>query len=231
MTDEKFVFIQDSKEKKNIAHSARNRRTHAGKGGKVRFPSDYLSKKELQAMNGEVTAYPLNRMMTWKEFKAMPDDIKATYIELIRDKYNTTDRVLAEAFGVHRITVHNEFKRLGLCMGSGNGGKRIWDEEGFKVFCVGCDPDPVEELAEEVEAVVEDFVCENDSDSPFSKIKELPVVENSAREEAPAIPCSGSLTFNGAADAALKTVMNLLGGSEVTITIRWHSDNKEAVVV
>ncbi len=234
MTDEKFVFIQDSKEKKNIAHSARNRRTHAGKGGKVRSPSDYLSKKELQAMNGEVTAYPLNRMMTWKEFKAMPDDIKCTYIKLIREKYNPYDKAIAEAMGINRITLGKELKRLGLDLGKSGGGNRDWDEEGFKAFCGDCNPDPVEELAEKAEAVVEDLICENDSDSLFSKTKELPVVENSVREEAPAIPYSGSLTFNGAADAALKTVMNLLGGSEVHIHISWEfvasTENKMAVV-
>ena len=174
MTDEKFVFISESKEKKNIAHSARNRRTHTGKGGKVRFPSDYLSKKELQSMNSEVTAYKLNSMMTWNEFKAMPDDIKVAYIKLIREKFNTTDKVLAEAFGVHRITLHVEFI---------------------------CDP-------------------------------QLPKNEEPhVKEETPAVPYSGSLSFTGAADAALKTVMNLLGNAEVNITIRWHSDSKEAVVV
>ena len=122
MTDEKFVFISESKEKKNIAHSARNRRTHAGKGGKVRFPSDYLSKKELQAMNSEVTAYKLNSMMTYKEFKAMPDDIKVTYIKLLRQKFNVPDMCLAKALGCSKGCFRLEVKRLGLNLGKGTGG-------------------------------------------------------------------------------------------------------------
>lgn len=173
-------------------------------------------------MNSEVTAYKLNSMMTWKEFKAMPDDIKVTYIKLIREKFNTTDKVLAEAFGVHRITLHKEFTRLDLCQGSGSGGKRIWDEEGFKAFCGNCNPDPVEEPTEEVDDEPVEFIC--DTLLPENE-------ESHVKEETPAVPYSGSMSFTGAADAALKTVMNLLGNTEVNITIRWHSDSKEAVVV
>ena len=231
MTDEKFVFISEIKEKKNIAHSARNRRTHAGKGGKVRFPSDYLSKKELQAMNSEVTAYKLNSMMTWNEFKAMPADIKITYIKLLREKYNPYDKAIAEAMGTNRVTFHEEIQRLGLCLGKASGGKREWDEEGFKAFCGNCKPDSVEEPAEEVDGETVEFICENCCDSPLPEIKESPVAEISIQEETPAVPYSGSLSFTGAADAALKTVMNLLGNAEVNITIRWHPTSNEAVVV
>lgn len=185
-------------------------------------------------MNGEVAAYKLNSMMTWKEFKAMPDDIKTTYIKLIREKYNTTDKVLAEAFGVHRITVHNEFNRLGLCNGSGKGGKRIWDEEWFKAFCGNCNPAPVEEPVEEVGDEPVEFICETNNDSTLSEIEESPVAEISVQEEKPAVPYSGSMSFTGAADAALKTVMNLLRDSEVSIHISWEflssQENKMAVV-
>lgn len=221
MTDEKFVFISEGKEKKNIAHSARNRRTHAGKGGKVRFLSDYLSKKELQSMNSEVTAYKLNSMMTWKEFKAMPDDIKVAYITIIREKYNPYDKDIAEAMGVHRITMHNEMKRLGLCQGKSAAGLPR-DKEGFKAFCGNCNPDPVEEPVEEADDEPVEFICD-----PQLHENE----ESHVQEETPAVPYSGSMSFTGAADAALKTVMNLLGNTEVNITIRWHSDSKEAVVV
>ena len=54
MNDEKYVFINDCAEKKRTARGIHNKRTHAGKGGKVIFPSDYLTRKEREAMNGEV---------------------------------------------------------------------------------------------------------------------------------------------------------------------------------
>ena len=35
-------------------------------------------------MSGECKSYRLNSPMSWDEFKAMPDDIKITYIKLLR---------------------------------------------------------------------------------------------------------------------------------------------------
>lgn len=60
MTDEKFTFVEDVKEKKIASRSARNRIAHTGKGGKVRFPHDNLTRKELEAMNGELRVYRMN---------------------------------------------------------------------------------------------------------------------------------------------------------------------------
>ena len=80
MDDEKFVFYEDVREKKTISRGSRYKRTHAGKGGRVKLPSDYLSNKELKAMNGEVKSYHLNSPMLWSEFKSMPDDIQVLYI-------------------------------------------------------------------------------------------------------------------------------------------------------
>jgi len=54
LPDEQWVMIKDSIDKKNIARSSHNKRSHCGKGGSVKFPSDYMTKKELKAMNGEV---------------------------------------------------------------------------------------------------------------------------------------------------------------------------------
>ena len=64
LPDEQYVMISDSIEKKKIARSSHNRKTHCGKSGRVKFPSDYLSKKELKAMNSDVKSYNLNRPMT-----------------------------------------------------------------------------------------------------------------------------------------------------------------------
>ena len=98
MKDETYLFVSDMKDKKVTARSARNKRTHCGKGGRVRFPSDNLSKKELQKMNGECKAYRLNDPMGWKEFKAMPDDLKITYIKLLRKEFNVPARILLKCW-------------------------------------------------------------------------------------------------------------------------------------
>lgn len=117
MTDEKFTFISDVREKKRIARGNYNKRTHAGKGGAVKFPSDYLSQKELKAMNGEVKSYRLNDPMKWQEFKALPDDIKVVYIEGIRERFRVSDSRIFKMFGVSQATGQNCFSKLGLCLG------------------------------------------------------------------------------------------------------------------
>ena len=87
LPDEQYVMISDSIEKKNIARSSRCRKTHCGKGGRVKFPSDYKTKKELKAMNGDVKTYNLNKPMSWTEFKALPEDLKITYIKKLRNEF------------------------------------------------------------------------------------------------------------------------------------------------
>ena len=152
MNDEKYLFISDSREKKNVARSARNKRTHCGKGGRVKLPSDYLSKRELNAMSGECKSYRLNEPMSWDEFKSMPDDIKITYIKLIREKFKCSDSALAEMFGISGWSVCQEMKRLGLAVGKGAKGGR-WDRNGF-ITWVNRIPTEIVETAEETQEEV-----------------------------------------------------------------------------
>ena len=48
MTDERYTFVSDVRDKKRTARGAFNKRTHCGKGGAVKFPSDFMSKKEIK---------------------------------------------------------------------------------------------------------------------------------------------------------------------------------------
>ena len=78
------------------------------------MPSDYMTKKERDKMNGEVQSYNLNSPMKWAQFKRMPDDIKREYLSTIISKYNPQQKALAEMFGVSRNTVCFMFKELGI---------------------------------------------------------------------------------------------------------------------
>lgn len=129
-------------------------------------------------MNGECKSYRLNDPMTLDEFMSMPDDIKCTYIKLIRKKFNAPVTQIAKMMGVSEATVRKELKRLGLNEGKTRSGKTKWDMEGFYAWWHGVDklPEPVvQEIAitqeeeyveddlpfEEPEAVVEeDIPCE-----------------------------------------------------------------------
>lgn len=121
MPDEQYVMISDSIEKKKIAHSSHNRKTHCGKGGRVKFPSDYLSKKELKAMNGDVKSYNLNKPMTWEEFRSMPQDLQIMYIKKLRNEFGVPDSVLGKAMGVCKSSFSKAMRDLNLSLGKSAG--------------------------------------------------------------------------------------------------------------
>ena len=136
MPDEQYVMISDSIEKKRIAHSSHNRKTHCGKGGRVKFPSDYLSKKELKAMNGDVKSYNLNKPMTWEEFRSMPQDLQIMYIKKLRNEFGVPDIVLSKAMGVCKSSFSKAMRDLNLSLGKSAGatGKKWLNSEKSSKF-------------------------------------------------------------------------------------------------
>ena len=155
LPDEIHDFYEDCKDKKSTAQSARHARSHCGKGGRVKFASDYMTKKEREAMNGECKSYRMNDPMSWEEFKQLPDDLKVIYISALRKKYNVTDAALAEMLGIDRTW----FKRMvvnALKLDGGKPGHRVWDKEGFYAWWHGAKGDAVKPSETPVEEDVED---------------------------------------------------------------------------
>ena len=170
MKDETYAFISDVKEKKVTARSARHTRTHCGKGGRVRLPSDNLSKKELMKMSGECKSYRLNSPMKWKEFKAMPDDIKITYIKLLQQKFNVPFVHIGKMLGCAQNTISGEIIRLGLSEGKNcKGRSKKWDKDGFYAWMNGVDQLPTPVVDEPTEEPV---------------IEEVPVLLHTGQEHA-----------------------------------------------
>lgn len=213
MKDETYVFISDVKEKGSIGRSAKARRTHTGKGGRVRLPSDNLSKKELMKMSGECKSYRLNDPMTWKEFMSMPDDIKVAYIKLLRQKFNAPGKYISQMLGINNGYYSKEINRLGISEGKNCRGRCTpWDKEGFWAWANGVDKlptpvpeEPVEEPAqEEPEVFVED-------DLPFEE-------QNCISTFVPVEHCMELDAFNTALKAQIdeleKRVIELIGRNE-----------------
>lgn len=130
MTDEKYAFITDVAEKKRIARGAFNKRTHNGKGGKVRFPSDYLSNKKRNEMNGEVREYRMNSPITYSEFKKYPDDLKKNYVKRLRDMFDVSDTDIAAMMGVKAKTLNAALVKIDAS--GGRRGKRKADYVAFE---------------------------------------------------------------------------------------------------
>lgn len=216
MKDETYLFISDCRDKKNTARSARNKRTHNGKGGRVKFPSDYMTKKELKAMNGEVRSYRLNEPMSWKEFKAMPDDIKVTYIKPLREKYGVSDTNIGKMMGVSQCPMQREIARLGIALGKGHF-QRKFDKEGWLAWINGVPTAVAEEVIEEpVAEPVEETEAE-----PAIDVKE------DHTEIRKAIPSTGNMVFEGKVEEVMNSVTALLGGAYVHISITWDVLDEE----
>lgn len=215
MTDEKFVFVSDCADKKRTARGIHNKRTHAGKGGKVIFPSDYLTRKEREAMNSEVKTYALNRPMRWKEFKLLPDDVRREYIENLQKRFGVMQKDLAVMFGVSVNSVGLETKKLGIKFPH-RGGWANTNNGGFRAFCAEeLKADPVETPKETKPSAPED-------EEPSEEVKapDAPPVQNRG-----GAPKSGSLCFeNTTTTEALNLVYSVLGSVRMAkLSVSWEA--------
>lgn len=207
MSDEQWSMVSDSIEKKRIAASAHKQRSHCGKGGSVKFPCDFMSKKELRAMNGPVEEFNLNKPMSWEEFKDLPDDLKITYIKKLREKFSIPNTAIAEMFGIHSATLCGYLKCLGLGVGKHAGGSvRNWDKDGFAKWCGVADDTEAETVESESKPEVE---VVQESSKPCCETHIL-------------VPKTGELNFEGDLDDILRTVRMVLRGGNVKLNVRWE---------
>lgn len=244
--DEQYVMISDSIEKKKIAHSSHNRKTHCGKGGRVKFPSDYLSKKELKAMNGDVKSYNLNKPMTWEEFRSMPQDLQIMYIKKLRNEFGVPDIVLSKAMGICKSSFSKAMKDLNLSLGKSAGatGKQwlnseksskfseYWNKFENKKECT-IEEEIAKDAAEHVEEM--DISEEKSNDYTMDDSDELfhygtkynsgrypsATLDRVAESEHITIPTGGRLSFDCKFDDAVKVLESILSGTNVRLNVDW----------
>lgn len=202
MDDEKFVFFEDIREKKAIARSCKYKNTH---GGRVKFNSDYMTRKELQAMNGEIKTYNLNEPMTFYEFNTMPDDLKIKYITSLRERFAVAIVKVAEMMNTKQRTLNYEIQRLGIALGRGKRAGHFRENE-WNAF------------------------VNREITIPEDNNVESPVVELQMESHTEIVSCSGNVTFIGSVKETFDAVMKMLGEStKLKINIAWEQcDNGRA---
>ena len=220
-SDEEYAYRQDCKEKAITARSARYKRTHCGKGGAVKFPSDYMTAKEKRAMNGEVKTYNISKPMTWVEFKGLPDDLKKGYIKMLRHRFEVPDKYIAEMMGTTGRTLGLMLADLGCRLGKGhNSGK--WPKEIFEAWCSGVE---ATETESEPTPVIEEVTEEPTQNTPVEPVVDAELMngpEQVVEDEIDIlIPESGQMTFKGNIDQILAMVKRTLGNSNVELTVNW----------
>lgn len=181
-------------------------------------------------MNGECKSYKLNNPLSWDEFREMPDDIKGTYMKLLRNKFNVPDKYVAEMFHVCR----DHFSRY--CIEHGvprkeTGSRSAWDKEGFYAWINGVtngateNVDPFE--SEQNVPVVEYGIPAEDIPNDIHEVE--PNEEPAFSEPVPApvsvpvtaTPESGNLVFRCNANLALNMLVQILGDSKARISVQW----------
>ena len=102
MDDTKYVLMTDTREKKQIAHSASKR---VGKTGKCTLPTDLMSRKErkLYMAPSEVEVFKL-RPMSISEFRGVPGDKKIELLKWYGEKYGWNAAGVAAALDTHYTT-------------------------------------------------------------------------------------------------------------------------------
>ena len=95
MTD----FDFDCKEKKRIAQGAYHRKNGSKSKG-CHLPHEDLTAAEQKKLNGPVKTVDLDRPMTWKALKALPEDKRKLYLERLMDLYGVSKNKLARMLGI-----------------------------------------------------------------------------------------------------------------------------------
>lgn len=153
MTDEEYIFRQTSAERKRIGRGDFNKKR---KGGRfVRLPSDNLSKKEREKMNGTVEKYNLNKPVSWAEFKKWPQDLACEYIRRIEEAYDVRTDDIAKMMGIGTWSLQQYRHKLG-CPARAGGKREPVDFIGWAKFLGG--DDDVRAVLGESSPVVEEKV-------------------------------------------------------------------------
>lgn len=130
MNDAEYLFKLTERERKRNARGEKNK--IKGGGGAVRLPSDNLTKKEREAMNGEIVTYKVHSPVKWPEFKRWPPDIQREYFKRLDTSYRPTAEMYADMFGVSKNTVST--LRASLGVKTGNRGRNLPDAAGWQRF-------------------------------------------------------------------------------------------------
>ena len=110
MTDAEKLFKETERERKKLGYGDRHKKR--GGGRYVHLPSDYMTKKEREAMNGEVFHYDPRKWYSWSEFKAMPDEYQVKYVNSLLNRYNCSFSSIANVvFDTSPVTLRDHFKR------------------------------------------------------------------------------------------------------------------------
>ena len=119
MTDERYVYMQDLKQKNATKSGAYHKRS-GKRSHYVGLPSDHLSPAELKRRNGPLKTYNINTCIhDFAQFKELPADLKKAYVIGCRDTYGARIPELATVMDIHPTSVRKNLIDSGVSIGKG----------------------------------------------------------------------------------------------------------------
>lgn len=104
MTDVEFILREDSRSKKSAGRGVYARK-RGSKSKACSLPSDRLTEKQKKELSGEVKTYNLSTRLSYAEFKQLPPDLMAEYINKLVSTYGANINDIAHSMGVTRETL------------------------------------------------------------------------------------------------------------------------------
>lgn len=211
MNDVEFILKEDIKAKKQAGRGYYHKK-NGSKSKKCRLPSDSLSKKEIEKMNGECKLYNLNKPMNYSNFCAMPVDLRIKYLEMLRDKFGANQTEISKMMGVADTTLACHRAKF---LGSKPVFKRYkhsrLDVEAWNRFVNG------EEHKDTVVAEPDEEVVDNSNEFGYLPSNLIPKADI----------VNGSMNLKGKAEDIFRKMTDILGGeNEYEIYVCFKSVSK-----
>jgi len=214
-------FDYDNLQKKRLARNAKYRKgTVFGPKG-CRLPHEYLTKKEREALNGELNTVNLNAKIGYEEFKILPKTLQEEYIKHQMTRFGVgLVNISEDLFGMARNTLTQWVISHNLNVPTMKGRPSRAAMASFRRWL---DADasiaPVNEISEEVEAEPEikpETETEaNTEEIPLFRVHDYepvlhkPVPHEQKAPERPYPATDLSLTLKGTPVEVLTTLLNM----------------------
>lgn len=217
MNDIEFILKEDIKKKKQAGSGYRYKK-NGSKSKKCSLPSDHLSKKEIEKMNGECKVYNLNKPMSYSNFCAMPVDLRIKYLEMLRDKFGANQTEISKMMNVAQSTLAShrcKFLNNKPAFPSSNRSKL--DKEAWNKFINGEDAENAVESEPDEEAVGDTCSTDNPPEAAYLPSNLIPKADI----------VNGSMNLKGKADDIFRKMTDILGcDNEYEIYVCFKSINK-----
>lgn len=134
MTDAAYTFNQTVSERKSAGTGTHHKVVHKYTG--VKLPSDYLTAKERNALNGEMVSVNMNRPIKFSEFKKLSADMKKEYMESLIRRFSVPKNRISQMMGVSYWSLYTLLKEANIEIKPAPFGTK-WDEAGWNAWVNG----------------------------------------------------------------------------------------------